>query len=74
MLIVMGQTGNSTLNNKAASSIPSEYNERKRSSKRTREREVLFELRTLLEEYSPAWYTEEHHRRLQSALRPKKKR
>jgi hypothetical protein len=30
---------------------------------------VLAEVRSLLEDYSPAWYTEEHQRRIQSALR-----
>jgi hypothetical protein len=36
-------------------------------------REVLSELRDLLEDYSPPWYTEEHHRRVESALHMKKK-
>jgi hypothetical protein len=30
-------------------------------------------LRNLLEEYSPSWYTEEHHRKVESALHPRKK-
>lgn len=36
--------------------------------------EALSELRNLLEEYSPSWYTEEHHHRVQTALHPRKKR
>jgi hypothetical protein len=31
-------------------------------------KEVLSELRDLLEDYAPTWYTEEHHRRVESAL------
>jgi hypothetical protein len=31
-------------------------------------REVLEELFLLLEEYAPAWYTEEHHNRALAAL------
>ncbi len=32
-------------------------------------REALEELYRLLEEYSPTWYTEEHHQRTETALR-----
>ena len=35
----------------------------------TKEREVLTELFELLEEYGPAWYTEEHHNRIIAALK-----
>lgn len=31
--------------------------------------EVLAELFELLEEYAPLWYTEEHHNRIEIALR-----
>jgi hypothetical protein len=34
--------------------------------------EALSELRNLLEEYAPSWYTEQHHRKTESALHPKK--
>lgn len=72
MLVAMGQTGNATLHGKANSEF---------SSKRDRETspasknlvEVLSELRSLLEDYAPWWYTEEHHRRVESALHATKK-
>lgn len=35
----------------------------------TRLAAVLRELYDLLEQYAPAWYTEEHHERAESALR-----
>ncbi|HLV85377.1 MAG TPA: hypothetical protein VKV39_00265 [Candidatus Sulfotelmatobacter sp.] len=30
--------------------------------------EVIYELRDLLEEYAPSWYSLEHHTRVESAL------
>lgn len=72
MLIVMGQTGNSALH-KTASGHSSPDNKPETSSERKHMREVLSELRDLLEDYSPPWYTEEHHRRVESALHTKKK-
>jgi hypothetical protein len=47
--------------------------ERKTPSQRKNLAEVLSELRDLLEDYSPTWYTEEHQRKVQSALHAKKK-
>lgn len=71
MLIVMGVTGNRTPESKAVSGSSSvndsETPERKRLV------EVLSELRNLLEDYSPSWYTEEHHRRVELALHTRKK-
>jgi hypothetical protein len=74
MLIVMGSTGNRTMHNKAASSFSSGHDEYGTSSRRTPLVDILSELRNLLEDYSPSWYTEEHHRKVESALHPKKKR
>jgi len=42
-------------------------------SERKRLVQALSELRNLLEEYAPSWYTEKHHRKTESALHPKKK-
>jgi hypothetical protein len=68
MLIVMRQSGNRRPQNDAASSFFPAGNEHTAIPDRTSLVEVLLELRNLLEEYSPAWYTEEHRRRLESAL------
>jgi len=73
MLIEMGQTGTRTSHSKAALSLSTADNEKKPPSERTRLVEVLSELHELLEDYSPTWYTEEHHLRLESALHAKKK-
>ena len=72
MLIVMGSTGNRTMHGKDASSFSS-LHENATPSERTRLLEALSELRNLLEEYSPSWYTEKHHRKVESALHPRKK-
>jgi hypothetical protein len=68
MLIVMGQSGNRTPHNNPASSFFSPSDEHKTDSDRTSLVEVLSDLRDLLEDYSPAWYTEEQKQRLESAL------
>ena len=73
MLIVMGSTGNRTLHNKTASSFSSVQEDRETPSQRKLLVEALSELRNLLEEYAPSWYTEKHHRKAESALRPRKK-
>jgi hypothetical protein len=73
MLIEMGHTGNRTLH-KAASGYSSLDNKHDTASQRNHLREVLCELRDLLEDYAPAWYTEEHHRRVEAALHPKKRK
>jgi len=72
MLIVMGQMGNRTLA-KATSSHTSPDNEQEMSSPRAHLVEILSELRDLLVDYAPAWYTEEHHQRVESALRAGKR-
>ncbi|HTT19625.1 MAG TPA: hypothetical protein VMG82_11790 [Candidatus Sulfotelmatobacter sp.] len=72
MLIVMGQTGNRTLHKAAARSV-SPDDEHKTLSQRKHLTDVLSELRDLLEDYSPAWYTEEHQRKVESALHNKRK-
>lgn len=70
MLTEMGQTGNRIAQSKAASSS---LNDSETPAERKRLVEVLSELRTLLEDYSPSWYTEEHHRRVEWALHTRKK-
>ena len=72
MLIVMG-SGNRALQNKAESSFSSLHAEYETPSERARLLDALSDLHNLLEEYSPAWYTEEHRRKAESALHPKKK-
>jgi hypothetical protein len=72
MLTVMGSTGNRTLQSKAATSFPSVH-EPETPADRARLVEALSELHNLLEEYSPSWYTEEHHRKAEAALHPNKK-
>lgn len=67
MLIVMGQSGHRTLG-KTTSSYTSANNDQKTSLSRKHLLEILSELRDLLEDYSPTWYTEEHHRKLESVL------
>jgi hypothetical protein len=73
MLIEMGHTGNRTLH-KAAPAYSSPDHKRETTSERKHLREVLSELRDLLEDYAPAWYTEEHHRRVEAALHPRKRK
>lgn len=72
MLIVMGETGNRTPESKAVSGSSS-VNDSETPAERKRLVEVLSELRNLLEDYSPSWYTEEHHRRVELALHTRKK-
>lgn len=72
MLIVMGETGNRTPESKAVSGSSS-VNDSETPAERKRLVEVLSELRNLLEDYSPSWYTEEHHRRVELALHTGKK-
>ena len=73
MLIVMGSTGNRTLHSKTASSFTSVNDACETPLERKRLIDALSELRNLLEEYAPSWYTEKHHRKAESALHPKKK-
>jgi len=72
MLIGTEQTGNRTLQSKTESDIPS-VSDHENSSERKRLVEVLSELRSLLEDYAQAWYTEEYHRRVELALHTGKK-
>lgn len=72
MLIVMGSTGNRTLHAKVDSSLSAGDSD-KLPAERKRLVDVLSELRNLLEDYSPAWYTEEHHRRVELALHASQK-
>ena len=67
MLMGMEQTVNRTPPDKSDSSFSSE-NEIEASLDRKRLVELLSELGDLLEDYSPSWYTEEQHRKVESAL------
>ena len=69
VLVVITQSLNHTLQNEAASSSFSAGKENGTGSDRISLVEVLSELRNLLEDYSPAWYTEEHRTRVELALR-----
>ena len=73
MLIVMGSTGNRTLHSKTTTGFTSVHDDCETTLDRKRLVEALSELRNLLEEYAPSWYTEKHHRKAESALHPKKK-
>jgi hypothetical protein len=72
MLIAMGSTGNRTLHSKTETSFSSVHDEQETPLESTRLVEALSELRNLLEEYAPSWYTKKHHRKTESALHPKK--
>lgn len=72
MLIGTERTGNRTLQSKTEHDISS-VSDHETPSERKRLVEVLSELRNLLEDYAPAWYTEEHHRRVELALHNGKK-
>jgi len=72
MLTVMGSTGNRTLQSKAAPSFSSVH-EPGTPAEHALLVEALSELHNLLEEYSPSWYTEEHHRKAEAALHPRNK-
>jgi len=69
MLIARGQSVIRTPQNNSASSLFSPGNEHNSASDLANLVELLSELGDLLEDYSPVWYTQEHQRRLKSALR-----
>ena len=75
MLMGMGQTVNRTPHDKSDSSFSSENEENETPTSLDRKRlvELLSELRNLLEDYSPSWYTEDQHRKVESALHAGKK-
>ena len=68
MLIVMERPETRKPQNRPASRLFSADSEHNVESDCKGLVEVLSELRNLLEDYSPAWYTEEHQRWLESAL------
>jgi hypothetical protein len=71
----IGSDGNRTLNSKN-SPDSSELLSYKPETEldRTRLVDLLAELQDLLEQYAPAWYTEEHHEKAIAALQPLRKR
>lgn len=66
MLKVMESVGRRPLRER--SSTHSARRHTKPVSERTLLIEALSDLHNLLEEYAPAWYTEEHHRKAERAL------
>ena len=72
MLTSMAHTGNRTPDSKSDSSFSS-GNENETSLDRKHLVELLSELRNLLEDYAPSWFTEEQHRKIESALHNGKK-
>ena len=72
-LSVMESNGNRVLHTKTVTKPAMLHKNKETSSERARLIEALTELHNLLEEYSPSWYTQEHHRKVESALHPNKK-
>lgn len=72
MLNITRPTANRTLQAKAKSDLLSLRRRTDYQSERDRLIEALSDLHNLLEEYAPSWYTEEHHRKAESALDPGK--
>jgi hypothetical protein len=68
MLTVMRPNASRKLRTEAKVKLSSLRRHNDHKSERTRLIEALSDLHNLLEEYAPAWYTEEHHRRAESAL------
>jgi hypothetical protein len=68
MLTGMRKTARRTLDAKVKSNLSSLRRNNHRKSERTHLVEALSDLHNLLEEYAPAWYTEEHHRKAEFAL------
>ena len=72
MLTVTRTSNGSTLREKTESNLVSLRRHNDQNSERTRLIEALTDLHNLLEEYAPAWYTEEHHHKAEAALHPGK--
>jgi hypothetical protein len=66
MLTIMGSAGNHAV--QAREATHSSRRQDDSASERTNLIEALSDLHNLLEQYAPAWYTEEHHRKAESAL------
>jgi hypothetical protein len=64
--VILNRTEQSDVSSLAQ--LPDDASELKRHL--IRPAEVLAELYGLLEEYAPSWYTQQHHQRAESALRP----
>ncbi len=72
MLSITGAKRTRTLPADAASKLTSSRRHISAVPDRNSLIEALSDLHSLLEEYAPAWYTEEHHRKAESALHPGK--
>ena len=68
MLTVMRKTASRTLDANVKSNLSSLRRHPDPNSERALLIEALSDLHSLLEEYAPAWYTEEHHHKAESAL------
>ncbi len=67
MLTVVGSRANRAAHARE-SAHSSQHQKDEPASERRRLVEALSDLHQLLEEYAPTWYTEEHHRKAESAL------
>ena len=72
MLSTIRKPASRTLESKVKPNLSSLRRHNDHRSERARLVEALSDLHNLLEEYAPAWYTEEHHRKVESALHPTK--
>ena len=70
MLTVIHTISSRTPRDKTQSSL---HRHNRFTPERARLAEALSELHNLLEEYAPAWYTEEHHRKAEVALQSSEK-
>ena len=68
MLTVMRPIASSKLSTQAKTNLSSLRRPNDDTSERARLVEALSDLHSLLEEYAPGWYTEEHHRKAELAL------
>jgi len=69
----MGSKGYRIVRAKNASKVSRTFRNHGAPPDRDRLIEVLSELRNLLDEYAPSWYTEKRHQEIESALHPPKR-
>lgn len=72
MLTVTQSTASRKLSTQSKANLSSLRRHNENKSERTLLIEALSDLHSLLEEYAPAWYTEEHHRKAELALRSRR--
>ena len=71
-MLTVTRTGSRTLRENTKANLPSLRLHNDFQSERDRLFEALSDLHNLLEEYAPSWYTEEHHRKAELALHPRR--